>query len=663
MCKQNSKLYRSVPLLLAVIVFCVTVLMLPFETVHAEGDIAWQKNLDLCYVNMSGIAYGNGLYVAAGIDGTIRTSPDAVNWTSRNSGVTQHLSGVTYNGKIFVVGGTEGTIVTSSDGITWTKADLGNLDYPYSIGGFIWDGKQFIARGLYGAYGIILTSPDGYSWTTRITDIHGGFNKIAWNGSIYVAVGNQGVMYTSEDSITWVPAQSSGQDPFYDIAYNGEIFIVAGFGGKILTSSDGEEWSTINLDIVDSLDYGNFGTKTILWDGNQFVVTYTDGQILTSPDGFSWEKIATTDYKRISKIIFNNGKYIAVCGPKVLMSDDCSNWSSITIGLPVNFKAIGYNGTKFVAAGTGGIILTSSNGSDWTPVESGTTLDVNDVIWNGEEFIAVGNGGTILLSEDGTKWSTIPSGTEYNLKKAVWNGEEFLVVGDSRVILKSADGFTWIDSNIIPNPKFIFYDVIWDGNRFIVAGEYSIASPIGIIAVSQDGTDWALNIVPEALGFKNIMYTGNCYVASGGGLFKSNDLKNWDMLFAGQDWQFDFVTWDGKRFITESTTGKSSVILTSSDGLNWRSSVLGTISHINKASLLGDKYIAIGDNGIIFTGKAVNLTGDINDDGNIDAIDLALMRQYLLTNNNAGINLQNADIDKDGQLNSLDFALLKKLLL
>lgn len=57
------------------------------------------------------------------------------------------------------------------------------------------------------------------------------------------------------------------------------------------------------------------------------------------------------------------------------------------------------------------------------------------------------------------------------------------------------------------------------------------------------------------------------------------------------------------------------------------------------------------------------LYGDLNDDKEINAIDLALLKKYILSGNAEGINLVNADLNKDGDINSLDFASLKLRLL
>jgi hypothetical protein len=56
------------------------------------------------------------------------------------------------------------------------------------------------------------------------------------------------------------------------------------------------------------------------------------------------------------------------------------------------------------------------------------------------------------------------------------------------------------------------------------------------------------------------------------------------------------------------------------------------------------------------------ILGDLNDDKNVDAIDFALLKQYLL-DPTVSINRDNADINSDGDINSLDFAQLKLMLL
>ncbi len=70
--------------------------------------------------------------------------------------------------------------------------------------------------------------------------------------------------------------------------------------------------------------------------------------------------------------------------------------------------------------------------------------------------------------------------------------------------------------------------------------------------------------------------------------------------------------------------------------------------------------VANGVYAVLFPGG--ELLGDVNDDKTVDALDLALLKKYLL-NSSTTINTTNADMNKDGAIDAIDYALLKKALL
>jgi hypothetical protein len=59
----------------------------------------------------------------------------------------------------------------------------------------------------------------------------------------------------------------------------------------------------------------------------------------------------------------------------------------------------------------------------------------------------------------------------------------------------------------------------------------------------------------------------------------------------------------------------------------------------------------------------VVLSGDVNDDGNINIDDVTLLINYLLNNDAVQINQANADIDSDGAINISDVTMLIQKLL
>src|SRR2546421_11877219 len=69
---------------------------------------------------LSGVTYGNGLFVAVG--DVIETSSDGRVWTARRWG---HLNSVTFGKQQFVAVGVNGAVLRSSDGLTWTDVPTG----------------------------------------------------------------------------------------------------------------------------------------------------------------------------------------------------------------------------------------------------------------------------------------------------------------------------------------------------------------------------------------------------------------------------------------------------------------------------------------------------------------------------------------------------------
>lgn len=75
---------------------------------------------------VSGIAFGNGMFVAVGPNGAVWTSQNGLAWTARASGTNDDLLGVTFANGLFVAVGGFGIgdgfarIMSSPDGIGWT---------------------------------------------------------------------------------------------------------------------------------------------------------------------------------------------------------------------------------------------------------------------------------------------------------------------------------------------------------------------------------------------------------------------------------------------------------------------------------------------------------------------------------------------------------------
>ncbi len=95
--------------------------------------------------------------------------------------------------------------------------------------------------------------------------------------------------------------------------------------------------------------------------------------------------------------------------------------------------------------------------------------------------------------------------------------------------------------------------------------------------------------------------------------------------------------------------------------------------NLYKKDFTANSLVTLGTNGassstvnyaVIVKSKTADvLSGDLNEDGTVSALDFALLRKYILTGVADGINLTAADVNNDGNVNALDYALLKSYLL
>ncbi len=95
---------------------------------------------------------------------------------------------------------------------------------------------------------------------------------------------------------------------------------------------------------------------------------------------------------------------------------------------------------------------------------------------------------------------------------------------------------------------------------------------------------------------------------------------------------------------------------------------LSTSSRYNDPILLSTIYnsqyvITLDELPATLYGSPTVLLGDLNSDQAVDALDLALIKTYLLKIDTPDINLTAADVNKDSAVDALDLALLKSYLL
>ena len=256
------------------------------------AQIAWNGNIWV------GVTYGG----PSANSNTVGYSYDGINWAASSSGTSLlNVSGkgVAWCGNVWVaVGSSTGSnkIIYSYDGINWVNSANGNsftfTIYAIATNGYI----HLVTAYSSGGISTMLYSYDGITWFQNTAAPNGLFNAIAWNGTMWIAVGSTNsyqVVY-SYDGLNWT-ASSSGYNLIgtaNGIAWSGSRWVIMGAynaTNAVIYSSDGITW-TASASGNSLIGIGGSGPNGITWNGTLFIATgqYGSNGFITSPDGITW---------------------------------------------------------------------------------------------------------------------------------------------------------------------------------------------------------------------------------------------------------------------------------------------------------------------------------------------------------------------------------------
>lgn len=248
--------------------------------------------------SLSSIAYGSGLYVAAGSSGaTVSTSPDLVTWTTRDlSTAGSYQKWVGSNGTSFMcVDNGTAYVHTSSNGVTWTQATNlpGNVyNQPVYING-LW----LVASSANDTY---YTTSDGVTWTTR--------NLPTACTRYFYRFGN----------VVWTPSNTTSDAAAY-------------------YTTDGINWTLANLPFIKS----TFTSTPHLGEDNALYWEYNLQKVYRCSDGINWVDQGITlpsDYQSGYSCLKVNGVW-TVYGPTPQKLKVLTNGVWATRGDPVVYFA------------------------------------------------------------------------------------------------------------------------------------------------------------------------------------------------------------------------------------------------------------------------------------------------------------------------------------
>jgi len=283
--------------------------------------------------------------------------------------------------------------------------------------------------------------------------------------------------------------------------------------------------------------------------------------------GSNWTSRTSSMTNSIFQVTTHNSQFIAVGQAiehspgvfvaAILTSDDGATWASSNSGQFGTLYAVASDGTQALVAQQ--LVYNSADLVTWDSHASAISPQIiNKIVWNGNMFVAVGNAGGIMTSTNGATWVARDSGVNTYIADVIWSGEKFVALENIGGLITSVDGITWTR---LSSFLFLggFWDLEWDGNKYIVAGSEGIN---GVILTSTDGLNWEQQTLGADTGLSGIVWTGQYFIAVGtaGTIMTSSDGYAWTQQTSPASTNLYDIAWNGTQL---TIVGQSGTIITS----------------------------------------------------------------------------------------------------
>jgi hypothetical protein len=501
------------------------------EILTSSNGLTW--NINTFTNEMKNIIYGNDIFIVYGINNTIYTSVDGLNWIDQNISII-NIRTIDYFNNMFIISDSNGRYIYGSTGLTWSIIYTLETSSPsyfnYSNNHYIvGNGKK------------VSISTDLITWevkhiTNQVSDIIGidyFYNEeicsinlgdyqefVALFGSLVIGsstkpynkmtiYNNNVYMYGENDFFTTyinnIPMWKKISDKKITKIYN-NVFIGDGILGYIRENST----KMFNFNFLD----GTMKLKNpikIISDNINFIAICEENYISTSNNGYDWTNQQVMLSNEFKNIYYLNGIYIISCDHEdFLISTDFTNWTLKTLSSTISTFDISYLNGIYVIISNNKSFTSNDNCVTWQE----TTLSnfpMTNIISDNSQFIAY-ESNILQTSVDGINWI---QRTSPNISEIYYLNSKYFIV-DNTNIYKSNDLNIWIllDVTLTSIPQLYFLN-----NLFI------ITSSTDKLLYSSD-----LDIWFEGSYGTNIVYLDKYYIIDGEDVKSSVDLINWSIV-------------------------------------------------------------------------------------------------------------------------------------
>lgn len=272
-------------------------------------------------------------------------------WNAVVSPTTQELRGVAYGSDSgisrFVAVGDGGTILTSADGTDWTTRSSGTSRALYGVA---FANHQFVAVG---EAGTVLASADGLAWTLLPSGVTQRLNAVSYGKDRWLAVGEGGLMLASTNGQASSFPITGGRTLVFQslrsTAYGYGQFVAV--GDTVIATADGQSASQRNTSLIN---------QSVTFARGLFVAVRGTGEVAVSEDAAGWRTTASLAPEFLRAVGFFNSEYVAVSASgAIFTSADAGDWkpAAATTGKALN--ALAASPAAVIAVGAGGTIVRS----------------------------------------------------------------------------------------------------------------------------------------------------------------------------------------------------------------------------------------------------------------------------------------------------------------
>ena len=581
---------------------------------YSTNGITWTTG-SLASYSWQDVAYGEGRFVAVSTSGSNRiyySDNGGNNWTAASGTGGYSLTGIAYGNGVWVAVNNSNTAsqpsayYSTNNGVTWNDAIGTNSTSRFHKVSY--GGGKFVAVARTGSTRVMY-SEDGINWTIVNTNLDDKteWRGVAYGGGVYTVVGYNGktVMY-STDLINWTldnQADINGIN-WFDVTFGDGKFVAVAQSG-----SHRAMWSYTG---------GAIQTQLTFTD-NKDLALFQGGEDVVQSDDAASGTVAVTDApNNTMRLLSSTGTWAngqTVIGPpRPLTTSEITGLSAVTGGWnPIgtsngvaasNWRGVAYGKGTFVAISSNAPnVMYSTDGINWTVTNNGVEAsNWYDITYGNNKFVAVANGGTYraMYSSDGIKWTATNNGVEANSWRIVtYGGGKFVAIAGSGTnrLMYSSDGIKWTAKKSGYDDSS-WYDITYGDGKFVAVAYGGNTR----VMYSSDGINWTgtTNGV-EANNWYSVTYGAGKFVAvSHNGtnrVMYSTDAIKWTPTKSGvQLDKWRGVTYGGGKFVAVASDINRSMY--SPDGVNWTATSDGVLTSNWYRVTYGDgKFVSVSLSG------------------------------------------------------------------